>query len=90
MFLLNRSFHFIVQRLEELGRTEIINALDIQDALGLTQEVQLGINTTARSQNQVGSALTLSLPHQAFRFPSTSLGPANSVSHCPQAALAVP
>jgi hypothetical protein len=45
MFLLNRSFHFIVQRLEELGKTNIINARDLKDALGLTQEVQLGINT---------------------------------------------
>jgi hypothetical protein len=45
MFLLNRSFHFIVLRLEELGKTNIINARDLKDALGLTQEVQLGINT---------------------------------------------
>lgn len=45
MFLLNRSFHFIVQRLEELGKTSIINNRDLKDALGLTQEVQLGINT---------------------------------------------
>jgi hypothetical protein len=45
MFLLNRSFHLIVQRLEEMGRTGIINALDLRDALGLTQETQLGINT---------------------------------------------
>jgi hypothetical protein len=45
MFLLNRSFHFIVQRLEELGKTGIINARDLRDMLGLTQEVQLGINT---------------------------------------------
>ena len=45
MFLLNRSFHFIVQRLEELGKTNVMNARDLKDALGLTQEVQLGINT---------------------------------------------
>ena len=45
MFLLNRSFHRIVQRLEELGKTSIINARDLRDVLGLTQEVQLGINT---------------------------------------------
>ena len=45
MFLLNRSFHLIVQRLEELGKTSIINARDLRDVLGLTQEVQLGINT---------------------------------------------
>ncbi|SRR6266481_3615406 len=45
IFLLNRSFHLIVQRLEALGETGIINARDLRDALGLTQEVQLGINT---------------------------------------------
>ena len=45
MFLLNRSFHFIVQRLEALGKTGIMNARELKDALGLTQEVQLGINT---------------------------------------------
>jgi hypothetical protein len=45
MFLLNRSFHLIVQRLEALGKTGIINARDLRDMLGLTQEVQLGINT---------------------------------------------
>jgi len=45
IFLLNRSFHFIVQRLEELGKTSIINARDLRDMLGLTQEVQLEINT---------------------------------------------
>ena len=33
MFLLNRSFHLIVQRLEELGKTGIINTLDLKDAL---------------------------------------------------------
>jgi hypothetical protein len=45
MFLMNRSFHFIVQRLEDLGKTGIMNARDLRDMLGLTQEVQLGINT---------------------------------------------
>jgi hypothetical protein len=45
MFLLNRSFHFIVLRLEELGRTGIISSLDLKDYLGITQETQLGINT---------------------------------------------
>jgi hypothetical protein len=45
IFLLNRSFHFIVQRLEELGKTGIISALDLKDYLGITQETQLGINT---------------------------------------------
>lgn len=46
IFLVNRSFHFIVKRLEELGKTGIINARDLRDMLGLTQEVQLEINTT--------------------------------------------
>ena len=50
IFLLNRSFHFIVRRLEELGRTSIINARDLRDMLGLTQEVQLGINTLLLNQ----------------------------------------
>lgn len=50
MFLLNRSFHLIVQRLEELGKTSIVNARDLKDALGLTQEVQLGINTMLLDQ----------------------------------------
>jgi hypothetical protein len=45
MFLVNRSFHLIVQHLEELGRTRILNSRDLKDMLGLTQEVQLGINT---------------------------------------------
>ena len=50
MFLLNRSFHFIVQRLEELGKTGIMNARDLRDMLGLTQEVQLEINTGLLNQ----------------------------------------
>ncbi|MBZ5504204.1 MAG: hypothetical protein LAO78_01840 [Acidobacteriia bacterium] len=50
MFLLNRSFHFIVQRLEELGQTDIINTRDLRDMLGLTQEVQLEINTLLLNQ----------------------------------------
>jgi hypothetical protein len=44
MFLLNRSFHFIVQRLEQVGKT-MMNARDLRDMLGMTQEVQLEINT---------------------------------------------
>jgi hypothetical protein len=42
MFLLNRSFHFIVQRLDELTKTGIC---DLREMRGLTQEVQLEINT---------------------------------------------
>lgn len=50
MFLLNRSFHLIVQRLEELGKTSILNSRDLRDMLGLTQEVQLEINTGLLNQ----------------------------------------
>lgn len=50
IFLLNRSFHFIVQRLEELGKTNVLNARDLRDMLGLTQEVQLEINTGLLNQ----------------------------------------
>ncbi|HEX4604766.1 MAG TPA: hypothetical protein VH724_12280 [Candidatus Angelobacter sp.] len=45
MFLLNRSFHFIVQRLHDLGKTGMLRPRDLRDMLGLTQEVQLEINT---------------------------------------------
>jgi hypothetical protein len=50
IFLLNRSFHLIVQRLEELGKTSILNTRDLRDMLGLTQEVQLEINTGLLNQ----------------------------------------
>lgn len=46
LFLLNRSFHFIVQRLQEVGKSGMMNARDLKDMLGMTQEVQLEINTT--------------------------------------------
>jgi hypothetical protein len=46
MFLLNRSFHFIVQRLGELGKASVLNSRDLKDMLGLTQEAQLEINIT--------------------------------------------
>jgi hypothetical protein len=44
IFLLNRSFHYAVQRLEELGKSGILNARDLRDMIGLTQEVQTEIN----------------------------------------------
>ena len=53
IFLLNRSFHFIVVGLEELGKNSLLNARDLRDMLGLTQEVQLEINTGLL--NQLGS-----------------------------------
>lgn len=43
IFLLNRSFHLIVQRLDELK--SLFSAQDLKDMRGLTQEVQLEINT---------------------------------------------
>ena len=45
MFLLNRAFHFIVRRLQELTKTGIFNRRDIRETIGLTQEVQLDVNT---------------------------------------------
>lgn len=45
LFLLNRSFHLIVQRLEELDKTGICRSRDLREMRGLTQEVQLEINT---------------------------------------------
>ena len=44
MFLLNRSFHLIVLRLDELK--PLFNPRDLRGMLGMTQEVQLEINTT--------------------------------------------
>ena len=46
IFLLNRSFHLIVQRLGDLAQTRIFNARDMRVIRGLAQEVQLEINTT--------------------------------------------
>lgn len=45
LFLLNRSFHLIVQRLEELEQTGVCRSRDLREMRGLTQEVQLEINT---------------------------------------------
>ena len=45
MFLLNRAFHFIVRRLEELTRISIFKQRLLRETIGLTQEVQLEINT---------------------------------------------
>jgi hypothetical protein len=44
-FLLNRSFDLIVQRLDELGRSGLFTSRDLREMRGLTQEVQLEINT---------------------------------------------
>jgi hypothetical protein len=45
IFLLNRSFHFIVQRLEELAQANIFDSRTLKDMRGLSQEVQTEINT---------------------------------------------
>jgi hypothetical protein len=45
LFLLNRSFDLIVQRLDELGQTGLFTSRDLREMRGLTQEVQLEINT---------------------------------------------
>lgn len=47
LFLLNRSFHLIVQNLEELGKAGVMNARNLRDMLGVTQETQLDINVMA-------------------------------------------
>lgn len=45
IFLLNRSFHFIVQLLEELGQTRIFDSCTLKEMRGLAQELQTEINT---------------------------------------------
>ena len=45
LFMLNRSFDLIVQRLDELAQTRIFSVSDLREMRGLTQEVQLEINT---------------------------------------------
>jgi hypothetical protein len=43
LFLLNRSFHLIVLRLDDLKN--LLSPQDLKDMRGMTQEIQLGINT---------------------------------------------
>jgi hypothetical protein len=45
LFLLNRSFHLIVNRLHDTESLGIFEPQDIKEMLGLVQEVQLEINT---------------------------------------------
>jgi hypothetical protein len=45
LFLLNRSFDLIVQRLDDIAQTRIFSARELREMRGLTQEVQLEINT---------------------------------------------
>ncbi|HLJ25404.1 MAG TPA: hypothetical protein VKY85_01720 [Candidatus Angelobacter sp.] len=44
LFLLNRSFHLIVQRLEELDKTGIFDSQHLKQLRGLTQELQADVN----------------------------------------------
>jgi hypothetical protein len=50
IFLLNRSFHFIVQRLDELSQTHIFSSHALREMRGLAQEVQTEINTLLLNQ----------------------------------------
>jgi hypothetical protein len=43
MFLLNRGFHLIVLRLDQIQH--LLTTQDLKDMRGLTQDVQLEINT---------------------------------------------
>lgn len=45
LFLLNRSFHLIVQRLDKLTTYRICNPRYLREMQGFAQEVQLDINT---------------------------------------------
>ena len=45
MFLMNRSFHNIVKRLQELDSDSILDAADIAEYQGIVQELQADINT---------------------------------------------
>ena len=45
LFLLNRSFNLIVQRLDELSQTGLFTSRDLREMRALAQEVQLEINT---------------------------------------------
>lgn len=49
LFLINRSFHFIVQRLDELAQASIFDRRNMAELREFTQEVQLEINTTLLS-----------------------------------------
>jgi hypothetical protein len=44
LFMLNRSFDSIVQRLDELAQRRIFSGRDLEEMGGLTQEIQLDIN----------------------------------------------
>lgn len=45
MFLINRSFHNIVKRLQELDSDSLFNSGDVTQFQGLVQELQADINT---------------------------------------------
>jgi hypothetical protein len=45
LYQINRSFHLIVRRLSQAETLNMLNRQDAHDMLGLTQEVQVEINT---------------------------------------------
>ena len=45
LFQLNRSFHFIIWRLTDLRRFRTFNSKTLAELRGLTQEMQVGINS---------------------------------------------
>jgi hypothetical protein len=45
IFLLNQSFHFIIERLDELSKIHIFSSPALKEMRGLAQEVQTEINT---------------------------------------------
>jgi hypothetical protein len=45
LYQINRSFHLIVRRLSQAEALNMLNRQDAHDMLGLTQEVQLELNT---------------------------------------------
>jgi hypothetical protein len=45
LFLLNGSFALITQLLDELAQTRIFSARNLRELRGLTQEMQLEVNT---------------------------------------------
>jgi len=45
LFLLNGSFALITQLLDELAQTHIFSTRDLRELRGMTQEMQLEVNT---------------------------------------------
>jgi hypothetical protein len=62
LFLINRSFHRIVQRIEELEKSKKLKTIHFKELRGLAQEVQLHIN------NQIIQELQTVESAEWFRF----------------------